>query len=339
MTLTRTQIRLLVALAVLVAAAALVGVCIGPVGVPMTQALRALGHLATTNIGAGAQDALITQIRLPRILISILVGGGLSVAGAAMQAVFGNPLAEPGITGVSAGAAVVAAALIVTGAVSATSWALPVGAFAGALAASAIVQIIGFGRRGASTASLLLVGIALNSFLGALTAALIANAVNSEDARSAMFWLNGDLTGGTMADVTMVAPPLMVGVAGTLFFARELNMLALGSTTAQSSGVHVRLVSNLVLAFAALATASGVAATGIISFVGLVVPHLVRLLFGSDHTFLLPASFMLGAIFLTAADTAARMIFTPVVLQTGTLTALIGAPFLLFLVLRRQAAR
>jgi iron complex transport system permease protein len=128
-------------------------------------------------------------------------------------------------------------------------------------------------------------------------------------------------------------------VSGVLFFARELNMLALGEATAQSAGVNVRRVSNLVLAFAALATASGVAATGIIAFVGLVVPHLVRLVFGADHTFLLPASFLVGAIFLTSADTAARMIFNPVVLQTGTITSLIGAPFLLFLVLRKKDPR
>lgn len=198
------------------------------------------------------------------------------MAGAAMQAVFGNPLAEPGITGVSAGAAVIAAGLIVTGMVGATSWLLPVGAFVGALGATAIVQGVGHGRASRSTASLLLVGMALNSFLGAITAALIANAPDAENARSAMFWLNGDLTGRTMADVWMVVAPLMIGVSGVLFFARELNMLALGGATAQSAGVNVRLVSNLVLAFAALATASGVAATGIIAFVGLVVPHLVR---------------------------------------------------------------
>lgn len=338
MILSRRQIRWLMVLAAAVAVGAVAAICIGPVNVPTSTALHAVGRMLA-GTSDGARDALITQIRLPRILISILVGGGLSVAGAAMQAVFGNPLAEPGITGVSAGAAVIAAGLIVTGMVGATSWLLPVGAFVGALGATAIVQGVGYGRASRSTASLLLVGMALNSFLGAITAALIANAPDEENARSAMFWLNGDLTGRTMADVWMVVAPLMIGVSGVLFFARELNMLALGEATAQSAGVNVRLVSNLVLAFAALATASGVAATGIIAFVGLVVPHLVRLVFGADHTFLLPASFLVGAIFLTSADTAARMIFNPVVLQTGTITSLIGAPFLLFLVLRKKDPR
>ena len=338
MMLTRGQLGWLIALAVAVVIGAIAALCIGPVGVPLREALGAVGRRITEGSSSG-QDALITHIRLPRILLSVLVGGSLAVAGAAMQAVFRNPLAEPGITGVSAGAAVVAVALIVTGAVSATSWLLPVGAFVGALLSTAVVQSVGFGRAGTSTASLLLVGMALNSFLGAITSALIANAPDSEDARSAMFWLNGDLTGRTLADVSMVVIPLLIGVAGVLFFARELNMLLLGEATAQSAGVSVRLVSNVVLAFSALATAAGVAATGIIAFVGLVVPHLVRLVFGVNHRFLLPASFLVGALFLTAADTAARMLFNPIILQTGTITALIGAPFLLFLVLRRRRSQ
>jgi len=271
------------------------------------------------------------------VLVAALVGGALAVAGAAMQAVFRNPLAEPGITGVSAGDAVAAVALIVTGAGSNLPWLIPVGAFAGALLATALVQSIGLGRAGTSTGTLLLVGIALNAFLGAVIAALIANAPNSDDARSAYFWLNGDMTGVTMDDVTISVIPLIVGVVGVVIFSRELNMMALGEATAQSSGVAVRRVSHLVLAFAALATAAGVAVVGIISFVGLVVPHLVRLVAGPDHRFLLPASFFLGSVFLVTADTAARMLFDPVVLQTGTITALIGAPFLLALVLRTRA--
>ena len=338
MTLTRAQVQALVALTVLLAVAGLAATMIGPVNVPVARVVGALGRLLT-SAQESPQDALVTQIRLPRVLLAMLVGGALSVAGAGMQAVFGTPLAEPGITGVSAGAAVVAVALIVTGLVGATSWLLLVGAFVGAILATAVVQAVGYGRAGTSTASLLLVGMALNAFLGAVTSGLIANADDAEDSRSAMFWLNGDLTGSTMADVGMVAVPILVGVAGVMYFGRELNMLALGEATAQSAGVNVRLVSNLVLGFAALAAASSVAATGIIAFVGLVVPHLVRLLFGVDHTFLLPACFLLGGIFLTAADTAARMIFNPIVLQTGTLTALVGAPFLLYLVLRRRSPR
>lgn len=312
---------------------ALISLCLGPVTTTPQQVIDALvrGFSGT----ATPADALITSIRAPRILLCILVGGALGVAGAAMQAVFHNPLAEPGITGVSAGAAVVAVTMITTGLVASSSWLLPLGAFVGALLAAAVVQAVGL--RGRSTAILLLVGMAINAFLGAITAALIANAKDSDDGRSAMIWLNGDLAGRSMDDVGMIVVPLLIGVAGVLIFSRELDMLGLGEATAQSSGVHVRRVTQIVVACAALATAAGVSATGIISFVGLVVPHLVRLTIGSKHGLLLPASFLTGGLFLTIADTVARLVLSPVVLQTGIITALIGAPFLLVLVLRGRS--
>lgn len=274
----------------------------------------------------GFNSLVVTEIRLPRVLMCALVGGALAVAGAAMQAVFSNPLAEPGITGVGAGAATFAVLAIIMG------WTaiMPVGAFLGALLATFVVQ-----AAGRSVSSILLVGVALNSFLGAVIAAMVANAPNAEQARSAMFWLNGDLTGRTMDDVTLVLAPILIGVAGVVVFYRELNMLSLGGDTAQSSGVAVKKVSHAVLAFGALATAGAVATCGVISFVGLVVPHLIRLVAGANHKFLLPASFLVGGTFLTVADTCARMMFGPITLQTGVVTALVGAPFLLFLVMRR----
>ncbi|MDY5786226.1 FecCD family ABC transporter permease [Corynebacterium sp.] len=307
-----------------------VSLCLGPVTTPVRDVVAALTALATGREQSAA-EILITQIRLPRILTCALVGGALAVGGAAMQAVFRNPLAEPGITGVGAGAACVAVATIVTGLAATHPVLMSLGAFAGALLATFLVQAVG--SRG-SNATLLLVGVALNSFLGAVIAAMVANARDSEDARSAVFWLNGDLTGSTFANVALVVGPVLLGSAGVVIHARELNLFALGEATAQSSGVAVKRVSHTVLACAALATAGAVATTGVISFVGLVVPHLIRLVAGADHRFLLPASFLVGASFLIVADTAARMLFNPVILQTGVITALIGAPFLLFLVLR-----
>lgn len=313
----------------------LAAVSIGPVLTPPAHVFSALASIFS---GAGtASDALITGIRLPRVLIAALIGGALAVSGAAMQAVFRNPLAEPGITGVGAGAACFAVLAIVTGMSAIHPLLLPIGAFLGALAATFVVQLVGGRRIGTSSATLLLVGIALNSFLGALIAAMIANAPNAEDARSAVFWLNGDLSGRTMDDVGLVVVPILLGVGVVLLHARELNLLSLGEATAQSSGVPVRRVTHVVLAFAALATAGAVATTGVISFVGLVVPHLIRLVAGANHRFLLPASFIFGAVFLIVADTVARMLFSPVVLQTGVITSLIGAPFLLILVTRRRA--
>ena len=325
----------LVVLTGLLVAACLAAVSIGPVDSSLPRALDALASAWTGRPQDGAA-LLVTGIRLPRVLTAVLVGGALAVAGAAMQTVFRNPLAEPGITGVYSGAAVVAVLLLVTGVAVTAPWTLPLGAFAGALAVSTAVQLAGLGRRSGSAATLLLVGIALNAFCGAIISAVIANAPDGDAARSAVFWLNGDLSGRTMSDVALAAGPVLLGAAVIVACCRQLDMLDLGEDLARAGGVEVRRVTHLVLAAAALTTAAAVSITGIISFVGLVVPHLVRLLTGPRHTILLPASFLLGGVFLTVADTAARMLFTPVVLQTGTITALIGAPFLLVLVLRRR---
>lgn len=325
--------RMLAALGMLLLVCLAIGISMGPVQLPLTDVWDALSR-AAAGASASGIDALVSAVRLPRVLVAAVVGAALSVAGAAMQAVFRNPLAEPGITGVASGAAAVAVVMITTGVAAAAPWSLPLGAFLGALAVVGLVQVAGLGTRRSSTASLLLVGIALNALLGAFINAVMVNARNAEDARSAMFWLSGDLTGRSMGDVRLITLPILIGSVVVLLHARELNLLALGDATAQTSGMSVRRTKHIVLAAAALATAAGVAVTGIISFVGLVVPHLVRLVWGSDHRFLLPASALLGACFLLSADTLARMLFEPVTLQTGTLTAFIGAPFLLFLVLR-----
>lgn len=327
---------LLSVFAALLIATGVLALASGPMALSAGETLTSLARLATGTALPGGADALLAGVRLPRAVVALLVGAGLGVAGAAMQAVFRNPLAEPGITGVSSGAATVAVLLIVTGVAPAHSWMLPAGAFAGALAAVLLVQALGLGGRGTGTASLLLVGLALNAFLGAVISIAILNAVHAEDARSALAWLNGDLTGRTAADIRLAWLPLLIGVAGVCWHSRALNLLGLGDATAQTSGLPVRRVKQVVLACAALATAAGVAITGVISFVGLVVPHALRLAFGGDHRFLLPASALGGAIFLTLADTVARLAFSPVALQTGTVTALVGAPTLLVLVLRRS---
>lgn len=303
---------------------------LGPIGEPLTNSGLAQRNSNATQPITGPA-ALIEAVRLPRALAALFVRASLGIAGAAMQGVLGNPLAEPGITGVSAGAAVVAVLIITVGATSISPLALPLGAFIGALAAVFIVQLAG-----RTPASLLLIGIALNAFLGAVISAIVANAADAERARSAMFWLNGDFTGMTLQDVGLVIIPLLLGIAVVIAHTRALNLLAAGDATAATSGLNVTRTRQIILAAAALTTAAGVAITGIISFVGLVVPHIVRLIWGDDHRFLLPASALLGGIGLVLADTAARTLWQPISLQTGTVTALIGAPFLLFLVIKAQ---
>ena len=298
----------------------------------LSDDLSALNHLLPEI--SPATQSLVWSIRLPRVLLAGLVGASLAVAGATMQAVFRNPLAEPGVTGVSSGAAVVAVILIVTGVAAKAPWVLSAGAFIGALLAVIFVQIVA-GLNGGSGATLLLVGIALNAFLGAVIAATIANAPHSDDAQQAMFWLNGDLTASNWQDIALAVGPITVGTVILMMLIPELNLLLLGEEQAAATGMRTVWIRQLLLALAALVTAAGVAVTGVISFVGLVVPHLIRLAIGPDHRSLLPISMCLGAVFLILADLVARSLFSPVALQTGTVTAFLGAPALLALILRQ----
>lgn len=298
----------------------------------LSDDLPALNHLLPEI--SPATQSLVWSIRLPRVLLAGLVGASLAVAGATMQAVFRNPLAEPGVTGVSSGAAVVAVILIVTGVAAKAPWVLSAGAFIGALLAVIFVQIVA-GLNGGSGATLLLVGIALNAFLGAVIAATIANAPHSDDAQQAMFWLNGDLTAANWQDIALAVGPITVGTVILMMLIPELNLLLLGEEQAAATGMRTVWIRQLLLALAALVTAAGVAVTGVISFVGLVVPHLIRLAIGPDHRSLLPISMCLGAVFLILADLVARSLFSPVALQTGTVTAFLGAPALLALILQQ----
>jgi iron complex transport system permease protein len=299
---------------------------------PIRPMLDALG-LSPPHVGAGP-TSLVWSIRLPRVMLALVVGAGLGAAGLVMQAVFRNPLADPGVTGVSSGAAVVAVLLIVSG--LATPVTLPLGAFLGALVAVMAVQVIA-GLRGGGGATLLLVGIALNALLGAVISAAIANAPASDDAQAAMFWLNGDLTGATWRDVAIAAVPGILGIAALALAAGELNLFLLGDDQAAATGMRTARTRQILLAIAAVVIAAGVCVTGVISFVGLVVPHLARLLLGPDHRVLLPVSTLTGGIFLVLADVLARNVLEPVILQTGTVTALVGAPVLLLLVCRRSS--
>ncbi|SER77611.1 iron complex transport system permease protein [Propionibacterium cyclohexanicum] len=328
----------LAGLAALLVLVSLVVVGLGPIHMTTGEAASSVARLLTGHGHDSGSDLLIAAVRAPRVLTAVLVGAALGIAGAAMQTVFHNPLAEPGITGVSSGAAVAAVLLIVTGGARIPG-VLPLGAFLGAMAVAGFIQVFSLSAPGRSSAPLLLVGIALNALLGAVVSAVITNAPQAEQARSALFWLNGDLTGRSMDDVRMATPPIVIGVLALAWHTRELNLLSLGDATAQTSGLDVRACTRRIIAAAALATAGGVAVTGIISFVGLVIPHIVRLIWGGDHRFVMPASALLAAIFLVIADTIARMAFSPVSVQTGTVTALVGAPFLLALVLRDGGVR
>jgi iron complex transport system permease protein len=319
---------LLILAPVLLVIAFIAAISIGPVTVPLTD----LAH-----------SDIVREIRLPRVIIAGLVGAGLATAGALMQTVFLNPLADPGIVGVSSGAAVAAVIVIVSGAGFLGRWTLPAGAFIGALATVLLIYLIAnsraVGGRGADPATLVLVGMAITAFLGAVISAVIANAPDDSDLRSVQFWMNGDLVARTWDHVKIATVPILGGIVLSWFLARDLNVLLLGPETAQSSGVDVRRLRIRLLALAAWITASGVAVSGAISFIGLVVPHFVRILLGPDHRRLLPVAAVLGATFVIVSDIIARMLFSPIVLQTGTVIAFLGSPLFLWLLLTTRSRR
>jgi iron complex transport system permease protein len=307
---------------------------IGPVAVAPADTARILVDLVTGHRLDLPQGLVITELRLPRVLLALLAGAGLAVAGAAMQTYFRNPLADPGVTGVSSGAAVGAVSVLVAGADLLGAWTLPVAAFAGAMAVLVAIRIVSTFSRDGSVTSVLLIGVALNAFCGALTGAIVANADDAQTVRGAMFWLQGDLTSASWNDLALAAAPVVLVLAGLLAMSRDLNVLLLGDDVARSMGANTRGIRAVVLVLASIAIGGIVSVVGVIGFVGLVGPHIVRMLVGSDHRLLIPGSALLGGLFLVAADTVTRMSPGGVAWQTGIITSLAGAPLFLVLVLR-----
>ncbi len=306
---------------------------VGPVRIgPETVGKAVLNHagLATFDISV-AHQTIVTGVRLPRILLAATVGFALAAAGTVMQGFFRNPLADPSIIGVSSGAAAGAVAAIAFPAL------VPVGsvhlpAFVGALAAAFLVYAIATEGGRTPVATLLLAGVAVQAFLGAVISYLLIH--SGENLREAVVWLMGHLHRSSWSDVSFALPVTIVGVVILAAYTREMNVLLLGEEDAHHLGVDVERTKLLLLALASIVTAAGVAVAGIIGFVGLVVPHMMRLIVGPDHRVLLPTSALAGASFLVAADTVARA--GPAEVPVGIITAAVGAPFFLYLLLTRE---
>lgn len=326
-----TARRLVVTTAILAAfvAASIVGASlVGPVHVSLA---RAFAGDATTP-----DRVILFQTRLPRVLLGAVVGGALGAAGAALQALLQNPLACPHMLGISGGAAVAGVVALVLGA-DAFPGVVPVAAFAGALGAIAIVYLGARARGRATPFALLLVGIVFNVLASAVI--MLVNAIaNWSEARGVLFWLMGSLVGQGYGIVAAAALYALAGVAWLVVYAPALNLFAAGEESAQHLGVDVERVRRRVFVAASLLVGAAVSVSGMISFVGLIVPHVMRLILGPDHRLLVPASFLGGAAFLVWADTLARIVVAPAELPVGVLTALLGGPFFLFL-LRRNLVR
>ena len=260
----------------------------------------------------------------------------LGVAGATMQGLFRNPMADPGIIGVSAGGAVGAVVAIATGLTGLFFLALPAFAFVGAMAATFLVYGIAAVGGRFSMATLLLAGVAVNAFLGAVVSAIIIVLPDNEALREILFWLAGGLDSRSWEHVRISAPLILGGVAVIVLMSRDLNLMMLGDDEARSMGVRVGLARPVLLAAAALATGAAVAVSGTIAFVGLVTPHVIRLVLGPDHRVLVPMSAAGGAVFVIVADTVARTIVQPAEFRVGVLTAFVGAPFFILLLIKNK---
>lgn len=306
---------------------------LGSEKLPAQASLCALLTFGRSSCGlTGDQSAILFDIRLPRILLGAAVGGSLAVAGASYQSLLRNPLAEPYLLGISNGAAVgTMIALVFMGA---HEWSRPLLAFSGALVATLVVYRLAQGRTGASPERLILAGVIVTTFLSSAIV-FITTLLDATRIRSFTFWLLGDLS-GTTAKLLWLA--LFIAVAGTVVLAvhaRSLNLLMLGERDAFDLGVEVKRVRLVVFIVASLLVGSSVASSGSVGYVGLVVPHLVRLSLGSDNRITVPAAAICGAIFVVVADTIARTIIAPRELPVGAITALIGAPLFVYLLRRR----
>lgn len=316
-------------------------VCLGfgteAISFPQVATLLIQGLVAEGGAQDTTQSIILWQVRVPRVLLAFMVGGSLAAVGASLQALLRNPLADPYVIGISSGAALGAAVAILFGvglSVFGLS-VLPFCAFLGALISLFIVYRIAVSYRSFSIHTLLLGGVVLNAIFSALI--LFLTSLADPYKASGMYaWLMGSLTGPDFQTVIVLAVYLVLGVSILVAQARSLNLLTLGEEAARSLGVEVERVKRVIFAASALLTGSVVAFSGLIGFVGLIVPHAVRLVFGADHRLLLIASGIVGGTFLMVADTVARTLLSPTEIPVGVVTALVGGPIFLYLLVQQR---
>ena len=316
---------------------ALLSLTVGTVSISWVEALRAVaGSSSTTQI-----DTILFDIRLPRILLAIFVGAVLATTGAVMQGLFRNPLADPSLIGVSSGASVGASLMIVSaggfiqgGALVGISL-VSIGAFVGGFTATLLVYRLSTSGMGTSVTTMLLAGIAIGALAGALNS-LLSYFSDNDMLRQISLWQMGNLSGASWLKVSIM------GVVAILLMglfprdSRALNALLLGESEARHLGINVQRVKRRLIVLTALGVGVSVAVAGLVGFVGLIMPHIIRLMIGPDHRWLIPASGLAGAILLVLADSLARVVVIPAELPTGILTAILGAPFFVALLLQQR---
>jgi len=318
--------------------AVVAGVALGAVPIPPGEVLGAVSR-ALSGHGSSLADAVVVDLRLPRVLLAALVGASLALAGVLYQALFKNPLADPYILGVSSGAGLGATLALTLFGTSylARAAGVPIGAFAGAALTMLLVVRLASRRGRLDPTSLLLAGIAISYTLSALTSFVLV--FDRESMTSVVFWMMGGLGNRTWGHVGMLAAMFAAGAVVPVLFHRELDLMLLGDERASQLGVPVERFKILALGAASLVVAGAVSVSGLIGFVGLMTPHMVRLVVGPNHRLLLPASVLAGAIVLVLADLLARVVLAPVEIPVGIVTALAGGPFFIWLLVRKERAR
>ena len=323
--LAKRRILILLVLAILACFGGIISIMKGSVNVPLNEIIAAM-----TGGSAGMHQQIILNIRLPRTIVAGLVGVNLALSGAILQAVMKNPLADPHIIGISAGAGIMGIFIMLL--FPDLSWLITPAAFAGAMGAAILIYILAW-KNGIQPIRIILAGVAVSAFLGAGISALMI--IYSDRVHSALMWMVGGLSARSWPQVMLIWPYTLAGMIFTLLAARHLNILQLGDELAKGLGLRVERTRLILTAAAALLAASAVSVVGLLGFVGLIVPHAARLMIGSDYRYLLPATIFLGAATVMLSDTFARVAFAPVELPVGIIMAAIGAPFFLFL-LRRE---
>ena len=331
--------------AVVVLITGLVGAAVGPAGPTWWRVpLELLDRLPLTKVHSGVTEAqwnIVWQIRAPRVVLAALVGAMLSLAGASYQGVFRNPLVDPYLLGVAAGAGLGATIAFVANRDATSSWPIdpvPLAAFVGGLAAVALTYVVGtaFGNSRSST-TLVLAGVAVTSLATAVQAFILQR--NNDVVRQVYSWILGRLTTASWADVRLVLPYIALSTVVLLVYRRLIDVLRVGDDEARALGVNVNQVRIVVVLAATLGTSAAVAVSGLIGFVGIIVPHAVRLMLGASYRLVVPLSMFLGAAFLIAADIPGRVLTSPSETPIGVVTAFFGAPFFLLILRLREARR
>lgn len=316
---------------------------IGPIDIAPPKVVEVVLHevLGIGDGGDALNTTVVMNLRMPRVLFGALAGAALAISGAALQGLFQNPLADPGIIGVSGGAsagAVSAIVLLPPISAAAYGWLVPASAFAGGALATILIYLLARPGANRGTARLLLVGVAIGAGFAALTG-FLTYVADDDDLQSIVFWQMGSLGNIDWLKLSLVTPPIVFGIILLIAKHRALDLLALGERDARHLGLDVVRTRAIVIAAAALLTGAAVSFAGTIGFIGLVVPHIVRMMFGPAHRNVVPMSAIVGALLIVVADTAARTIAPPSEVPIGLFTAALGAPFFLWLVMRSKEVR